>query len=81
MKPPAIWVAVEPSLIGVGVGKSVYGPATWANGTLPAEIDSDDKILIDGVLYDVEGHAGDWQSPFTGWHPGLEVAVKRAGAV
>lgn len=71
--------SVDPHAPAVVVGKSLYGPATFADGTLPAVIDADDQILIGSDLYDVDGEAGDWESPFTGWHPGIEVAVKRAG--
>ena len=28
-----------------------------------------------------DGLPGEWVNPFTGWAPGIEVAVKRAGAV
>ncbi len=31
--------------------------------------------------WEVEGIPGVWSSPFTGWAPGVEVAVKRASAV
>jgi hypothetical protein len=51
----------------------VYGPAI--------ELDGDDELVIDGDVYVVEGRPGDWRSPFTGWHPGIEVAVKRASEV
>ncbi|HJR88823.1 MAG TPA: hypothetical protein VJ782_01520 [Aeromicrobium sp.] len=73
--------SVDPHSPAVVVGKTIYGPATFADGTIPAELNADDQLLIGGDLYAVDGEAGDWQSPFTGWHPGLEVAVKRAGAV
>ena len=59
----------------VVIGLTVYGP------TPPSPIDSDDKLRIDGLLYDIEGRAGTWTSPFTGWAPGVEVACKRAAAV
>jgi hypothetical protein len=58
----------------VVVGLTVYGPPP------PVALDSADQLVIDGVTYDIQGHPGDWKSPFTGWHPGVEVAVKRAAA-
>lgn len=66
--------SVDSHAPAVIVGLSIYGPAG-------VTINADDKVRIDGVLYDVDGQAGDWTSPFTGWHPGIEVAVKRAGSV
>lgn len=63
----------DPHRPSVIVGLSIYGPPT-------VEIGPNDQVRIGGELYDVEGEPGDWQSPFTGWHPGLEVAVKRAEA-
>lgn len=57
----------------VVVGLTVYGPTVT--------LDSDDQLRIDGVLYDIDGLPGVWKSPFTGWAPGVEVAVKRASAV
>lgn len=61
---------------GVVIGKSALGP-------LPAGVtlDSDDQIKVDGVLYDIDGEAGDWKSPFTDWRPGVEVALKRTTGV
>lgn len=55
------------------IGKTVYGP--------PVALDSDDRLVIDGELWQVDGDAGEWKSPFTGWFPGVEVPVKRASAV
>lgn len=56
---------------GVIVGKLVLFPA----GTviLPA-----DRFEIGGVAWELDGDAGDWVSPFTGWNPGVEAALKRA---
>ena len=55
------------------IGLTVYGPAI--------DLDADDELVIDGEVYAIEGRPGDWRSPFTGWHPGIEVAVKRASEV
>lgn len=64
----------------VVVGKTVYGPPLDVD---PADltIDSDDTLVLPDGEHLVEGLPGDWQSPFTDWHPGLEVAVKRATGV
>lgn len=37
-----------------------------------------DQVEVDGVLYDIDGDAGQWKSPFTGWEAGCEVALVRA---
>jgi hypothetical protein len=43
-----------------------------------ADIQPTDRIQrADGSLWEVDGEPGDWQTPWTGWHPGLEIAVKR----
>lgn len=63
----------DPRVPPVIVGKVVYGPTV--------AIDSDDLLVIDGVTYQVDGLPGEWQNPFTGWAPGIEVPVKRAASV
>ena len=63
--------SVDPHSPAVIVGLTLYGP--------PVTIDPDDQVRIGGVVYNVDGEPGDWRSPFTGWHPGIEVAVVRAG--
>lgn len=54
------------------VGKIVYGPAV--------SIDSDDTLVIGGVVYQVDGLPGEWVNPFTGWNAGIEVPVTRASS-
>jgi len=65
---------VDPHSPAVITALTVYGPA--------ADLDEDDKVRIDAGTYagvwQVEGIPGDWKSPFTGWNPGLEVALRRA---
>lgn len=56
---------------GVIVGLTVLFP----DGTA---IEPTDQFEIDGVLWQIEGVAGEWVSPFTGWRPGIEVALARA---
>lgn len=58
---------------GVVVGRSVYLPDDAS--TIPLFTD---QLEIAGVLYDIEGEPGDWTNPLTGWHPGSEIAIKRA---
>lgn len=58
------------------VGLTVYGPPIDV-----LDIDADDQFVVRGEVYEVDGDAGDWRNPFTGWHPGLEVAIKRASEV
>lgn len=42
-----------------------------------------DRFRVEGLVsldgeWDVDGDAGQWKSPFTGWEAGCEVALKRA---
>lgn len=55
---------------GVIVGLTVLFPADTV-------IAATDRFEIDGVLYQIEGVPGVWVSPFTGWRPGVEVALTR----
>lgn len=57
----------------VVVGLTVYGPTR--------ALDADDRLVIDGLEYRMDGEPAVWESPFTGWAPGMEVPVKRAAAV
>lgn len=61
----------------VVTGLTIYGPVR--------PLDSDDEIVIPTGQYAgtwmIDGIPGEWKSPFTGWLPGIEVAVKRASAV
>lgn len=50
------------------VGLQLYLPA----GT---DIRSSDRVVVRGETFEVEGIPGDWRSPFTGWRPGVEVAL------
>lgn len=44
-----------------------------------ADITASDSLLLpdDDTPWYVEGEPGNWRSPFTGWQPGLEVALTR----
>ena len=65
--------STDPHASPLIVGKTIYGPTRTLN--------SDDLLVIGGETWQVDGLPGEWQSPFTGWAPGMEVPVKRAAAV
>jgi hypothetical protein len=65
--------STDPRVPAVIVGLTVMGPTR--------ALDSDDTLVIGGVTYQVDGLPGVWESPFTGWAPGMEVPVKRASTV
>jgi hypothetical protein len=76
--PRASTERVDPNAPAVIVGLSIAGP--------PIRLDSDDLLVIpEGHYYagawQVEGIPADYHHPMTGWHPGIEVAVKRASSV
>jgi hypothetical protein len=56
---------------GVIVGLTIYAPAG-------SDILSTDSLMVRGHPYVVEGEPADWVNPYTGWAPGLEVAIRRA---
>jgi hypothetical protein len=42
-----------------------------------ADIKSTDEVVLpDGARYHVDGQPGVWQSPYTGWKPGVEIVLK-----
>lgn len=45
----------------------------------PAEpaVLASDELLVDGVLYAVDGDPSVWSSPFVSWRPGQQVAIRR----
>lgn len=47
----------------------VYAPA--GSDVLPG-----DRLVVRGVTYEVDGRPADYRSPFTGWTPGLVIALK-----
>lgn len=55
---------------GVIVGLTLYAPSD-------AEIGPHDRVEVDGDTFEVDGEVGRWSSPFTGWTPGVEVALRR----
>lgn len=55
---------------GVIVGFTLYAPHD-------ADIGPHDRVEVDGDMFEVEGDIGRWASPFTGWAPGLEVALRK----
>lgn len=42
-----------------------------------SDILSGDRVVVRGKTYDVDGEPADWRSPFTGWAPGMVIALKR----
>jgi len=56
---------------GVIVGLTIYPPAG-------SDILFTDQVRVRGVLYDIDGDPAEWENPFTGDTPGMEVALKRA---
>jgi hypothetical protein len=55
----------------VVIGITLYAPPD-------ADIQPTDQIVrADGTVWEVDGEPGDWLTPFTGWHPGLQIALKR----
>lgn len=46
----------------------VYAPAD-------ADVLSGDRLVVRGVTYEVAGNPAAWVSPFTGWAPGLVIAL------
>lgn len=52
------------------VGLTGYGPP--GVDVLPT-----DRLEVRGDVYEVVGEVGEWRSPFTGWEPGVEVALRR----
>ncbi|MGZ6806389.1 MAG: hypothetical protein ACXVGG_07115 [Mycobacteriaceae bacterium] len=49
---------------------TVYLPA----GT---DVSAVDAIDVAGQRFEVDGSPNDWQNPFTGWRPGVEVKLRR----
>lgn len=56
---------------GVVVGLTIAPPPG-------SDIRFTDQVEVRGVVYDVEGDSIEIRSPFTGWAPGAEIALKRA---
>lgn len=55
---------------GVIVGLTGYGPPG-------ADVLPTDRMEVRGEVYEVVGEVGEWRNPFTGWEPGVEVALRR----
>lgn len=47
----------------------VYAPSD-------ADVLAGDRLVVRGLTYEVDGNPGDYRSPFTGWRPGLVIALK-----
>lgn len=35
------------------------------------------RVQVRGELYDADGEPGDWLSPYSTWHPGIELLVRK----
>lgn len=55
---------------GVIIGWTWFAPA----GT---DILATDRVEVRGEVHQVDGEPADWRSPFTGWHPGIAVNLRR----
>lgn len=64
--------STDPRVPPVVVGVTIYGPSR--------PLDGNDRLVINGLEYQVDGLPGVWSSPFTGWAPGMEVPAKRVAA-
>ncbi|MBA3781013.1 MAG: hypothetical protein H0X12_04060 [Nocardioides sp.] len=51
-------------------GYTLYMPADTA-------ITAQNRVIVRGKTYLVDGDAADWRNPYTGWTPGLVVQCKR----
>lgn len=65
--------STDPRVAPVVVGREVYSSVAP-----PVDLDSDDRILIDGDEWQVEGDSADWPWP-AGGMAGYVVPLKRAG--
>lgn len=60
-------------------GRSLYLPAG-------SDITAHDVVVLNGApqpgdeRWQIEGEPAEWTNPFTGWSPGIVVALTRAGA-
>ena len=78
----------EAPCLGFNPGGSTEVSAVWrvAVSTQPTvylptgtDITPADRVVVRGVTYEVDGDPADWRSPYSGWRPGLSVALKRFG--
>lgn len=56
---------------GVIVGLTLFAP-------YDTDLRYDDRVEVDGVLYDIEGEPGKWRNPFTDWEAGTQAALVRS---
>jgi hypothetical protein len=60
---------VQTGRIPVVTRPEVYAPAG-------SDIRAQDRLVVRGKTYEVDGEPAAWRSPFTGWEPGLVVSLK-----
>lgn len=79
-------VAVAPRVGGPGTASSdvtsrgreaLVEGLTLYIADVGADIRRTDRVEIDGKTYDIDGEPSRWTNPLTGWHGGVEVAVRR----
>lgn len=62
-------------------GSTEVGAAVTDRRTLLVPDDSDvlpsDRIVLGGLIYQVDGLPTNWNDPFTGWSPGMSVSLMR----
>lgn len=64
--------SAEPLQVGrnaVTTQPEVYAPAG-------SDILAGDRLVVRGKTYEVDGQPAAWKNPFTGWEPGMVVALK-----
>lgn len=57
------------------------GPAVWDNRALlvppGSDIQHTDRVVMGGVVYQVNGQPKEWVDPVSGWNPGTQAYLTR----
>lgn len=77
--PRASTERTDPHAPAVITAATLYGPGGLSIGADDVFVVADHSPAMNGE-WQAEGLAGDWKSPYTTWHPGIEVALQRAGS-
>lgn len=77
--------ATRPESCAVGPGGSSE-PSLDARAAIDSDFDlffdhdpaivASERVVVRGLVCDVDGHPFSWRSPFSGWEPGTVVRVK-----
>lgn len=59
-----------------GGRQAVLAPATLYAPT-GADIQPQDRIVVRGETFEVDGDRSDWRNPYSGHRPGISVALRR----